>query len=210
LLKADLETVGKAADIVKKGGVVAYPTDTVYGLGCDPTKPDAVRRLIQIKGERKKPLPILGDAIESLEKVAILTYEAGLLAKKFWPGALTIILTKKPFLPDIIAMGSSSLGVRIPNHKIALQLIGLSGGLLVGTSANLSGSKPPIDAEGVAKQIGNKVDLILDGGRTPLAKESTVISLIGGKLRVIRVGPVSESDIKSALTQRLEKTRLQG
>jgi L-threonylcarbamoyladenylate synthase len=199
LIKADAQAICEAAKVLRRGGIVAYPTDTVYGLGCDPYNVDAIKRLIDIKAGRRKPLPVLASGIDKIERIAVFTDLARKLAGKYWPGPLTIVLERKPALPDIITFGLNTVGVRIPNHPVALKLIKRCGGLLIGTSANLSGSKPPVAANEVREQIGDKVDFILDGGETPLKRESTVVSLIYGKLEVIRAGPISEDCIKAAL-----------
>ena len=162
IIKSTRTAIQTAAQIVENGGVVVYPTDTVYGLGCNPFKEDAVKRIFKIKGERNKPLPILASGIGEIEKIAQIPEKARELAKRFWPGPLTMVLPKKPSLPNIVTLNLNSVAVRVPNHDIALALIRLSGGLLVGTSANKSGRKPPRTALEATDQIGEEVDLILD------------------------------------------------
>ncbi|MBX5326303.1 MAG: L-threonylcarbamoyladenylate synthase [Candidatus Bathyarchaeia archaeon] len=195
VLTANEKTIRIAVQTVEKGGVIVYPTDTVYGLGCDPFNREAVKRIFTIKGERTKPLPILASNIKEAEKIAHVTEQAQKLAEKFWPGPLTMVLLKKPSLLDVVTCGLDSVGVRVPNHPVALELIREAGGLLVGTSANKSGEKPPQTAEEAARQIGEEVDLVLDGGFAPLGESSTIVDLVMGIPRILRHGPVKVDDI---------------
>jgi L-threonylcarbamoyladenylate synthase len=190
ITKATKAAIKKAACIVEKGGVIVYPTDTVYGLGCNPFNEEAVKRILKIKGERTKPLPILASDSEKVEEIAHFTEKTQRLMKKFWPGPLTIVLPKKSRLPNIAILGLDSVAVRVPNHQAALELIGLSGGLLVGTSANKTGKKPPRTALEAADQIGEEVDIILDDGPTPIGASSTVIDLTGKQPKILRQGPI--------------------
>ena len=199
ILKASQSSISEAIRVIKIGGLIVYPTDTVYGLGCDPFDTLAVKRLIDAKGERRKPLPILASDVEHVKIVAEVTEAAEKLARKFWPGPLTIVLKKKPLLPQMVTFGRDTVGVRVPNHTVALELLRRCDGLLIGTSANISGKKPTATAEEAANQLGGKIDLILDGGRTRLRKGSTVINLADRRFRLERVGPISLREIKSIL-----------
>jgi len=199
ILKASQSSISEAIRVVKFGGLIVYPTDTVYGLGCDPFNTLAVKRLIDAKGQRKKPLPILASDIEHIKTVAKVTETAEKLARKFWPGPLTIVLKKKPQLPQMVTFGRDTVGVRVPNHPVALELLRQGNGLLIGTSANISGKKSTVTAEDAAKQLGDKVDLILDGGRATLGKGSTVVNLADRRFRVERIGPISLKEIESIL-----------
>ncbi|MCK4476924.1 threonylcarbamoyl-AMP synthase [Candidatus Bathyarchaeota archaeon] len=194
ILKATLENVRAAAEIVKKGGLIVYPTDTVYGLGCDPFNISAVEKLIRVKGTRDKPLPILAYSLNDIERVAELSEKARRIGEKFWPGPLTLILPKKRS-SDIITFSLTTIGVRIPNHKVALKLIGLSGGLLIGTSANKTGVQPPSNAAEAYEQLNGKVDVILDGGMVKLGVPSTILDLTCERLEVLRNGPVNLEDV---------------
>jgi len=189
-----------ASEAVKNGGLVVYPTDTVYGLGCNPFNIEAVERVFRVKGERRKPLPILASSIDSVEKIAFLSQEAKKIAKRFWPGPLTLVLPKKPPLPDLVTCKLNSVGVRVPKHDIALQLISLSNGLLVGTSANRTGEKPPLTAHEAAQQLGEGVDVILNGGPATFGVSSTVVDLTSKKLRILREGPISLKEISEVLS----------
>jgi len=195
ILKATAENILAASKIVRRGGLVVYPTDTVYGLGCDPLNVEAVKRLFKAKGERKKPLPILASDIEHVEKIAYLSERARKIAARFWPGPLTLVVPKKPALPDVVTCNLDSVGVRVPRHDIALHLIHLSKGLLVGTSANKTGEKPSQTAYEAAEQLGKEVSIILDGGPTALGTPSTVVDLTSEKPKILREGPVRLEDI---------------
>lgn len=194
ILKATLENVRAAAETVKKGGLIVYPTDTVYGLGCDPFNISAVEKLIRVKGTRDKPLPILACSLNDIERVAELSEKARRIGEKFWPGPLTLILPRKR-PSDIITFSLTTIGVRIPNHKVALKLIGLSGGLLIGTSANKTGMQPPSNAADAYEQLNGKVDVILDGGMVKLGVSSTILDLTCERLKVLRNGPVNLEDV---------------
>jgi len=199
ILKASQSSISEAIRVIKIGGLIVYPTDTIYGLGCDPFNTLAVKRLIDAKGQRKKPLPILASDVEHVKIVAEVTEAAEKLARRFWPGPLTIVLKKKPLLPQMVTFGRDTVGVRVPNHPVTLELLRRCDGLLIGTSANISGKKSTATAEEAANQLGGEVDLILDGGRTRLRKGSTVINLAGRRFRLERVGPISLREIKSIL-----------
>jgi len=195
ILKTTEDNILTASRIVTSGGLVVYPTDTVYGLGCNPFNTEAVKRIFKVKGERDKPLPILASDVESIERIAFLSGKARKIATRFWPGPLTLVVPKKPVLPEIATCNLNSVGVRIPKHDVALRLIHLSNGLLVGTSANKTGAKPPCTAQGVAEQLREEVDVILDGGTTPLGVSSTVVDFTQQKPKILREGPICLEEI---------------
>lgn len=199
VLKATLKNIHIAANVVKKGGLVVYPTDTVYGLGCNPLNEEAVKRVFKVKGERKKPLPILACSMEDAEKIADFSQKAKKIAEKFWPGPLTMVLPKKPILPSIVTCNQDSVGVRVPNHEVALLLICQSNGLLVGTSANKSGQKPPVTVEEAIQQIGDEIDVFLNGGSCPLKVSSTIVDLTSEQPQILRAGLISLREILSVI-----------
>lgn len=199
ILKATEEAIRKAAIIVRLGGVVIYPTDTVYGLGCDPANVDATRRVCEIKGRADKPLPLACSDVEMTKRIVDFNPVAERLAKRFWPGPLTMVLPAKVDYPIWVTHGAGTLGVRVPGHPVARRLANLSGGIIVTTSANKSGEPSPKTAEEAAEQIGEEVDLILDDGPAPLKKPSTVLDLSGEELWILRRGPITAEDIKRAL-----------
>lgn len=202
ILNATLDNIVVASEKLRKGGLVVYPTDTVYGLGCDPFNVEAVKRVFDVKNGRRKPLPILASDIKAVEKIASLSKNARRITMRFWPGPLTIAVRKKQTLSDIVTCNLDSVGVRMPNHDVALQLISLSNGLLVGTSANRTAEKPPITAHEAAKQLGKDVDLILDGGPATLGVSSTVVDLASEKIQILRKGPISFAAIIQVLSQK--------
>ncbi|MDG6223050.1 MAG: threonylcarbamoyl-AMP synthase [Candidatus Bathyarchaeota archaeon] len=195
VLKATKINILKAAQTVKQGGIVAYPTETVYGLGCDPLNSEAVKRVLEIKGNRTKPFPVLAATLTDVDKIAFMSASGKKLASKFWPGPLTMVFQKKSALSDVVTLGLGSVGLRIPNNNVALSLIQLSGGLLIGSSANLSGENPPKSIQDMSEQLIAKVDMVLDGGVALEGTPSTVVDLTLGKPKILRAGPISLKQI---------------
>jgi len=199
VLKATKTNIRAAAQIARRGGLVVYPTETVYGLGCDPLNVQAVKRILDVKGDRKKPLPVLAASIVDADKVAFVSPNGKKLAAKFWPGPLTIIFPKKPALPDVVTFGWDSVGLRIPDNDVALQLISLSGGLLIGSSANRTGEEPARRVQEISGELKEMVDVVLDGGPAVQGRPSTVVDLTSEKPRILREGPISLKAILYAL-----------
>jgi L-threonylcarbamoyladenylate synthase len=199
VLKATKINVMKASQIVRQGGLVVYPTETVYGLGCDPLNVKAVKRILEAKGNRNKPLPIMITSIVDAEKVALFSLNGKKLAAKFWPGPLTLVFPKKQSLSDVVTLGFDSVGLRIPDNNVALQLIRLSRGLLIGSSANRTGEEPPRSIQEISEELKELVDVILDGGPTIQGLPSTVVDLTQNKPRILRKGPISFEAILAAL-----------
>ena len=199
ILKATKNNIIAASKIVKKGGTIIYPTETVYGLGCDPLNLDAVKKLLEAKGKRTKPFPILAATIEDANKAAHISLDGKKLAAKFWPGPLTMIFPKKPAIPNIVTFNLDSLGLRVPDNKIALKLIHLSGGLLIGSSANRTGEKPPRTIQEISKELKDRVNVVLDGGITVQGTSSTVVDLTSEKPRILREGSISYEEIADVL-----------
>ncbi len=199
LVEASRGALREAAEVVRRGGLIVYPTDTVYGLGCDPLNARAVRRVFEVKGRGARPLPVLASSIEDIGRIAELSDAALRLAEAFWPGPLTLVLPRKPVLPSVLTCGLPSVGVRIPGHGFAIELVRACGGLLVGTSANKSGRPPPRTAREALEELGGLVELVIDGGPTPLGIPSTVLDLTGPEPKLLREGPVKIGDIMSAL-----------
>ena len=193
--------IKQAVTILKNGGVVAYPTDTVYGLGACMTNIKAVDRIFEVKGRPKSmALPVLlADKAQIEEIVISVPLIAQRLADEFFPGALTIILPKSSVVPDIITGGGKTVAFRIPNHPVPLALIKGLGKPIVGTSANLSGQPSALTAIEVQAQIGDKIDMVIDGGRCPGGIESTVIDLSGEKPVIRRQGAISIEKLRKIL-----------
>lgn len=202
ILKATKSNIMLAAQIVKKGGLVVYPTETVYGLGCDPYNAEAVRRILKVKNNRNKPLPILVANIVDAEKIAFISTTGKKLAAKFWPGPLTLVFPKKSSFPDVVTFGLNTVGLRIPNNNVTLRLIRLCGGLLIGSSANRTGEEPSRAVQEISGDLKEMVDVVLDGGNVTRGISSTVVALISEKPKIIRKGPISLKEILDALALR--------
>ena len=192
--KVSAKSIREAGRLVLGGGVIVYPTDTVYGLGCDPMNGLAAERLFTIKGRGGKPVPVLCDGFDSASRLVRLSGVALRLAKKYWPGALTIVLPLMMELPELIHQGSGTLAVRVPNSRRCLELISACGGYLIGTSANKSGKPACRTAHEALRSIGEEVDLILDGGRLS-EKESTVVKVSGNRVELLRTGAVTFANL---------------
>jgi L-threonylcarbamoyladenylate synthase len=203
--KFDRSLLKQAISVLKRGGVVAFPTDTVYGVGANPFQPDAVRKLYQIKGRPiDKPIPILVGSIGDVEQVAQnLPSPFFQLAERFWPGALTLIVEAKN-LPSEVTAGGKTVGVRMPDHPLALELLRRFDGPVATTSANRSDEPPATSAAEVRTQLGDRVDLIWDGGQTFTKIASTVLDLSVSPPRIRRHGGISEGQ----LTPYLEEAKL--
>lgn len=190
----------KCASIVKHGGVVVFPTDTIYGIGCDPYNDAAVKRIFRIKGrDEKKPLPVLAYSAQDAEKLIALGRTGMALAKKYWPGALTIVapITDNRISPMVTA-GSMNLAVRVPANRYVLLLLKHCK-YLVGTSANLSGQK---SLKSVKEVLGSGLagfDALLDGGTVEKGVESTIVDVAGATPKVVREGPIKAEEIYRSL-----------
>jgi L-threonylcarbamoyladenylate synthase len=200
LLSSIQKQLEQGISILKQGGIVAFPTDTVYGLGAAVNLPQAVARVYQVKERAKNmPLPLLlADKSQIGEVAEPVPPIAWLLAEKFLPGGLTIVLFKSKAVPDTVTGGGKTVALRIPAHPVPLALARGVGTPIVGTSANLSGQPSALTAEEVYTQLDGKVDLIIDGGRCPGGRESTIVDLTGETPLVLREGAISREELKSA------------
>jgi len=194
------EQIDKGIAILKKGGLVVFPTDTVYGLGACYNNYEAVERIYRIKKRpRNKALPLLlAEAAQISEIAEYVPPAAWLLVGRFLPGALTIVLTKSKSVPDIITGGAKTVAVRIPAHPVPIALIGGVGMPIIGTSANLSGKPSILAAREICSQFGDKIDLVIDGGRCPGGRESTIVDVTGEVPRVLREGAISRQELAQA------------
>ena len=184
------EGIKETAEIVRRGGVVAFPTDTVYGLGCDPFNSDAVDRLLIAKKRVKGVLPILVSSLDEAMKIGRFNDSAKGLSERFWPGPLTLVVPLRAKLSTRISDGTPFIGLRIPNLVMTRKLIDECGGSLVGTSANLSGNPSPRTANDVIRDLGGRIDLVLDGGSVPIGVESTVVR-VADNVVVLREGAIA-------------------
>jgi L-threonylcarbamoyladenylate synthase len=185
------DVMPQARAVLNKGGLVAFPTDTVYGVGTLVFDGPAVESIYRAKDRPiEKAIPVLiGDA-EDMEKVGMNIPETAYrLATRFWPGPLTVVIPKKPTLPESVS-ATATVGVRVPNHAVARALLRSAGPMAV-TSANISGQPSPSTAEEVFAQLGGRIDLIIDGGKTPGGVPSTVIDCTENDLKILRAGPIS-------------------
>jgi L-threonylcarbamoyladenylate synthase len=187
----------RAREVVRSGGVIAYPTETFYGLGADPANRVAIRRLFEIKGRpAEQPILLLiRDAGEVERWASGITPAAEVLMEKFWPGPLTLVFQARPDVMREITAGTGTIGLRMPGSPLTLKLLEVLGSALTGTSANISGGLSPQTAEEAADAIGGAVALILDGGRTAGGQPSTVVDAGRDLPRLIREGAVPFNDI---------------
>ena len=189
------EAIALACEVIRSGGLIAFPTDTLYGLGCDPHLPTALQKIYAAKGRSaSKAIPVLisrADQLESL--VSGLPEQSTRLMERWWPGALTLVLPKNPDLPPDLTP-YPGLAVRMPDHPVALSLLDQTGPLAV-TSANLSDHENPQDAQGVLAQLDGVVDLIMDGGSLLGGQASTIIDCMASEPKLLREGPIPFSAI---------------
>lgn len=193
--------ISHAVDILNRCGLVAFPTDTVYGLAARAFDEKCIERLYVVKGRNHaKAIALLISKIEQLDQVAVEIPEtARELAANFWPGPLTLVLKRHPSLPDILST-DETIGVRIPDHPVALALMNVTGPLAV-TSANLSGQEPTCTAKEVLEQLNQRIHLILDGGTSPCGLPSTVVDCLTPEIKILRPGPLSFSQLQAVLTK---------
>lgn len=184
--------IAQAAAVLKGGGVIAYPTETFYGLGVDATNERAVERLFAVKGrDFKNPIPIVVGEVTNLDRIVTEIPDLGQeLIDRFWPGPLTLIFGAAPSLPERLTAGTGKIGIRISSHPIARLLAQQLTGPLTSTSANRSGQKECITAQEVMGKIGDNLDLIIDGGTTPGGKGSTILDITQTPPVVLRAGVI--------------------
>ena len=186
--------VSTAIKSFKNGGVIIFPTDTVYGIGCNPYDENAVKRIYELKNrDNTKPLPILGYSKQVLENIVEFDDIANTIAEKFWPGKLTIILPLKDDRLKILSNGEDSLAVRVPNNKCILSLL-KECELIVGTSANISGKESFTDPLKLANEIPN-CDVFVNDGKIHSSGASTIIEIVNQQIKILRSGDISENDL---------------
>jgi L-threonylcarbamoyladenylate synthase len=197
----DTEAVLQAAEIIKRGGIVAFPTETVYGLGADAFNPLAVARIFEVKGRPYfDPLIVHVASDHDLDQLTIeIPSHAKKLMERFWPGPLTVVLLKKEGVPDIVTAGLPTVAIRMPNHPMTLSLIELAGSPLVGPSANPFGYLSPTTAGHVRDQLGDRIDFILDGGPCKVGVESTILSFSEKGPVLLRPGGIPLEEIESVI-----------
>ncbi len=194
----DPELVEAAVRVLREGGVIVYPTETLYGLGADALREPAVRRVFEIKGRpARQPIPIIIAEEGMLDRVAASVPDvARELAAVFWPGPLTLVLRARPELPRVLLGGGDTVGVRVSGSRLCRELSRLLDGPITATSANVSGGSDLRTAEEVAKVLGDKVDLILDAGPARTDRPSTIVDCTGRVPRVLREGAIPTEKLK--------------
>lgn len=197
--------IEKAALILRQGGLVAFPTETVYGLGADASNSTALKKIFAAKGRpADHPLIVhIADVSELKKWAAEVPRAAWLLAEKFWPGPLTMVLKRAPHVNDLISGGQDSIGLRVPAHPVAQRLLKAFGGGIAGPSANKFGRLSPTSAEHVRQELGSAVDLVLDGGDCEVGIESTIVDLTRETPAILRPGRISARQIGDALLAQL-------
>ena len=200
------DTLTRALELLHSGGLVAFPTDTVYGVGSLAFNGNAIEAIYAAKDRPvEKAIPILISDMHELDKVAIdIPESAHNLASRFWPGPLTILVPKRADLPQAVS-ATATVGVRVPNHAVARALLRLAGPMAV-TSANISGAQSPVTAEEVYRQLEARIPLIIDGGRTPGGVPSTLVDCTAPELTILREGPISKEELISALNAGAENS----
>jgi L-threonylcarbamoyladenylate synthase len=203
-LKISDESIQRAAAAIQKGGLVVYPTDTVYGLGCDPFNEKAVDKLARVKRRNNRSFPVLVATLGKAREMGDISGDAEALALRFWPGPLTIVVSCHVTLPLQVTGPEKMIGLRIPGRRDTLDLISKSGESLLGTSANISGSPSLSKAEDAFKVFDGKVDIVLDGGFMRTGVESTVVRKTEDGTQVLREGVISRGELRTVLASKVE------
>lgn len=199
ILPATTENIILAAEMIKSGELVAFPTETVYGLGANGLNITACEKIFVAKGRpQDKPLSLHVSSLEMAATIAKIDSRAEELFKKFLPGALTIILPKNKIVPDFVT-GRATVGLRFPANEVALELIRRSGMPIAAPSANLSGKNPPKTAQEVLENLSGRIPIILDGGECKFGISSTIIDLTGSEPKILRHGAISAEKILEVL-----------
>jgi L-threonylcarbamoyladenylate synthase len=193
--------IDHAAGVLRAGGLVAFPTETVYGLGADASNAAAVRKIFQVKGRpATHPLIVhLADAVQAASWAREIPEAARMLARAFWPGPLTVILRRARGVSDLVTGGQDTVALRVPSHPMALQLLARFGGGIAAPSANRHGRVSATTAEHVRREFGAVVECVLDGGESQFGIESTIVDLSGGRPVLLRPGWISAAEIERAL-----------
>ena len=202
IVAATPDAIARAATLLREGRLVAFPTETVYGLGADATNARAVAAIFEAKGRpRFNPLIVHVPSLDRVRALAELTAAGCTLAAAFWPGPLTLVLRKAPDCPvaDLTTAGLSTIAVRVPAHPLGRALLEAAGVPIAAPSANRSGHVSPTTAAHVAGDLGDRVAMILDGGATPVGLESTVVDVTGDALVILRPGGVTREEIAHVL-----------
>ncbi|MBP1779008.1 MAG: uncharacterized protein H6Q86_5019 [candidate division NC10 bacterium] len=195
------DVIRQAVEALRRGGLVAFPTDTLYALGADALAAQAVERVITVKGRaRGKPLSVLVPSVEALASLDV-SLAAGVpdALRAFWPGPLTVVVKASGKFPAVLTAATGTVGLRIPAGPVAQAILAGFGGPVIGTSANKAGGPDPGDAKTVQRAIGGQIDLILDGGRVALGVPSTVLDCTSEPARILREGAIPRAKLAAAI-----------
>jgi L-threonylcarbamoyladenylate synthase len=195
------DAIHEAAHWIRQGGIVAVPTDTLYGLAVDPFRTDAVTRLFAVKGRQERhAMPLIAaDATQVREHLAPLSPQAACLAHRFWPGPLTVLVAAPVTLARNVDGGTGKVGVRVPDHGVARAIAAACGHPITATSANISGEPATADPDDVERTLGDRIDLLIDTGATPGGPPSTIVDTTTDDLRLVRAGAVQWNEIERCL-----------
>jgi L-threonylcarbamoyladenylate synthase len=192
--------LGEILSFLRAGGVIGFPTDTAYGLGADPFNESAVRRIFEIKGRPEtKPILLIANSVAMAGTVAHLSDSALALAERFWPGPLTIIVPARDTVPPLVTAGSGTVGVRLPDADFARRLIDALGQPITATSANRSGMPSTVTAAEVRDQLGDSIEMLIDGGELPDRGGSTLLDMTVTPARILREGPIRAAQLSDVL-----------
>jgi len=188
-IEEDPQILENIVSSVKKGGIIVFPTDTIYGIGCDPLNNEAIKKIFKIKTRlRSKGLPILCDTVESVKKIAQVPNIASQYIDRYWPGKLTIIFTATGLIPKEVTGSLDTIAVRIPGNDFTIKLISAIGGFLIGTSANKSNAEIPKNIREIQAQISEDIDYIIDAGSVNDVRSSTILDITTPVPKIIRKG----------------------
>jgi len=182
-----MDVIEKAVEILKKNELIVYPTDTLYGIGGNPFNEDVVKKIFEVKKRANVPISVAVSNMDMIKKIAFMNPAALKFCEEFLPGPVTVVLFKKKNIPEILTGGSEKIGVRIPDNKIALEIINRFGPI-TSTSANIHKGKNPADIETAKTQLGERVQLYIDDGKCKYSKPSTVVDVSDGKIKILREG----------------------
>ena len=196
----DSDAIARASDIVRDSGVVAFATDTLYGLAVDPRSDAAVERLYAVKGrDERVAIPLIAASLEQAQAVAVLGDTELRLARAFWPGPLTIVVPARPGLSERLLAGGDTVAVRVPAHEVARRLAAAVGHPVTSTSANKSGQAPPTSAAEIDPALASNLDAIIDSGPAPGGPPSTIVKALGARVELVRAGAIAWDRVLESL-----------
>lgn len=189
-----------AVDVLRRGGIVAYPTDTLYGLAADPANDAAMERLFDVKRrDRTQPIPLIAADVEQARVAGQFGSDELRVARYFWPGPLAVVVTARASLSRLAVADDGTVAIRVPAHLLARELASAFGACITATSANLSGHPPTASPDDVAASLGDRIDVLLDGGAAPGGAPSTIVSLRNGTATLIRAGAIAWDRVLESL-----------